>query len=58
MAGMKMKGFFAKHDYDTSIECTECGAAITFNTFYPVSKDKIRCPYCKAVFTPKKKDLG
>ena len=49
----KPKKYLAENDYDTSIECTECGAAIHTNMLVSVSKDKVRCPRCNAVFVPK-----
>jgi DNA-directed RNA polymerase subunit RPC12/RpoP len=57
MAGMKLKKFASENNYDVSVECTECGAAVTINEFQTDSKDKVRCPYCKAIFKPKPSDV-
>lgn len=53
----KPKKYIAENDYDTSIECTVCGAAIHINMLVSISKDKVRCPHCNAVFTPKPEDV-
>lgn len=53
----KPKKYVAENDYDTAVECTVCGAAIHENTLVSVSKDKVRCPQCNAVFTPKAGDI-
>lgn len=51
------KTYSAENNYDTSVECTNCGAAIHENTLVFVSKDKVRCPRCNAIFTPKPSDI-
>ena len=53
----KPKKYLAENNYDTSIECTACGAAIHPNMLVSVSKDKVRCPRCNAIFTPKPGDI-
>ena len=44
-------------DYDTSTACNACGVAIHPNMVVSVSKDKVRCPHCEAVFTPAPEDI-
>jgi DNA-directed RNA polymerase subunit RPC12/RpoP len=53
----KPKKYSAEIEFDISIECTSCGAAIHENLLVSVSKDAVRCPYCGAIFEPKKTDV-
>jgi len=57
MSVPKPKKFTAEIDYDTSVECAACGAAIHPNMLVFVSKDKVRCPRCNAIFTPNPGDI-
>jgi transposase len=51
------KKYIAENDYDTSITCTECGAAVHVNMLVSVSKDKVRCTHCGVIFVPKAEDV-